>query len=200
LPPRRDRSEDRLAPWLANLAWVGEVLHWPVLEFGLTRSSNEPVLSDRLELEWPLLLGRLQWWRRGRRGAPGLHGIRHHQHAIEERGVRDRCCPWRREVAAHGSQEDVERLLLGYVGEFDRHGTAAYPVGIDDRDLSDPGPLREYLSHCDIARDNRDQAIMHRDAYVGASGGRPCQVKSGGEGDGGEVLHIDSPFTAQVTM
>ena len=64
--------------------------------------------------------------------------------------------PRRSDIAAGGSQDDVERLLFGDVDELQRDRRTEEFVGVDDLRLPDARPLLQDLLQRDVLRDERD--------------------------------------------
>src|SRR6185503_1439410 len=133
------------------------------------------LLHRRVEL----LLGKCRrWWRRCR---TWRRARRHHENTIVARGIGDCGGAGRRQISAHRSQDDLERLLLRYVLKVQGDRSAVDALRIHDSGLTDLRPCGENLANRRAGGIQRDATIPHRDLDVGPGRGCRRERQRGGE-------------------
>ena len=131
--------------------------------------------------------GRRRGNRRRRRGNTGRH-----QDDSRERGdvAGRQFCSWREDDAADRSKDDIERLLLGHVGQFERQRATLNALGIDDLGLAHPLPFRENLTDGRVLRDERHVTALHGELDFGGGRRRGGEHPHETDGEPNQCLHM----------
>src|SRR4029079_4147592 len=118
------------------------------------------------------------------------------ENPIVSRQGADHSSTWGSHIPTYVSQQQVERLFLGSVGELHGDRTAGHPFRVDDSRLPDASPLGQDLADGVILRDTGDAPVADAELDLGKRRGACRQENQNGRSDLSDAhkASIRAPF------